>query len=75
MDEDDRRQKKKNYSSGEDFWKALQNFFDLHYRPPKVNESVVNELVKRYRRLHSEEFAPPKPPRRGFLHPDKIASA
>ena len=74
MDEDDRRQKKKNYSSGEDFWKALQNFFDLHYRRPSVDESVVNELVSRYKRKHPEEF-PLKPPRKGLPHPDKNATA
>jgi hypothetical protein len=53
---DDDNQNKKGYSSQEDFWENLQNFFDLHYRPPKVNESVVNELVKRYKRNHPDEF-------------------
>ena len=74
MDEDDRRQKKKNYSSGEDFWKALQNFFDVHYRPPKVDESVVSELVSCYKRKHPEEF-PLKRRRKGFPHPEKNATA
>lgn len=68
------KQKKKDYSSDTDFWGILQRFFDLHYRPPKVNESEVNELVKRYKRNHPEEF-PHKPPRNGFPHPDKNATA
>jgi len=48
--------KKKRYHSDEEFWKDLQRFFDLHYRPPKVNEAVVNELVRRYKQKHPEEF-------------------
>lgn len=72
---DDDNQNKKGYSSHEDFWENLQNFFDLHYRPPKVNETVVNELVKRYKQKHPEEFRPPNPPKKGFLHPDKNATA
>jgi hypothetical protein len=71
---DDDNQNKKGYSPHEDFWGSLQRFFDLHYRPPKVNESEVNELVKRYKRNHPEEF-PSKSPRKGFLHPDKNATA
>ncbi len=63
-------QNKKSYSSHEDFWESLQKYFDLHYRPPKVNESVVKELVKRYKRNHPEDFPPPKPPKKGFPHPD-----
>ena len=74
MDGDGRKQRKRHYSSGEDFWKALQNFFDLHYHRPPVNESVVSELVSRYRRKHPEEF-PSNPPRKGFPHPDKNATA
>ena len=74
MDDDDQGEKKRNYSSGEDFWKALQNFFNLHYRPPKVDDSVVNKLVSRYKRKYPEEF-PFKPRRKGFPHPDKNASA
>ena len=74
MDDTDRKQKKRDYSSGEDFWKALQNFFDLHYRRPPVDESVVSELVSRYKRKHPEEFSL-KPRRKSFPHPDKNASA
>lgn len=48
--------KNKRYSSDEEFWKDLQRFFDLHYRPPKVNETVVNELVRDYKQKHPEEF-------------------
>jgi len=70
MDDDGRKQKKRNRSSDVDFWESLHRFFDLHYRPPKVNESVVNELVRRYKRNHPEEF-PSKSPRKGFPHPDK----
>jgi len=53
---DDDGQNKKGYSSTEDFWETLQKYFDLHYRRPKVNESVVSELVKRYKQRHPEEF-------------------
>lgn len=67
--------KKKSYSSDEDFWETLQKYFDLHYRPPKVNRSEVSRLKELYRQRHPEEFAPPKPPRKGFLHPDKNATA
>ena len=45
------------------------------YSRPKVNESVVQELIRRYKRNHPEEFPPPRPPRKGFLHPDKNANA
>ena len=74
MDDDGQRQKKRDRSSDVDFWGSLQRFFDLHYRPPKVNESEVNEVVSRYKRNHPEEF-PLKSPRKGFSHPDKNATA
>lgn len=53
---DDDKQNKKGYSSQEDFWEHLQKSFDLHYCPPKINRSEVNELVKRYKQKHPEEF-------------------
>ena len=62
MDEHDQNQKKKSRSSQEDFWETLQKFFDLHYRPPKVNRSVVNELVRRYKKNYPEEFQKPQKP-------------
>jgi hypothetical protein len=30
------------------------------YSPTKVNESVVNELIKRYKQKHPEEFPNPR---------------
>ena len=32
------------------------------YSRPKVNESVVNELVRRYKRNYPEEFQKPQKP-------------
>lgn len=54
---DDDNQNKKSPSSHEDFWENLQNFFDLHYCPPKVNELEVNELMRRYKKNHPGEFS------------------
>ena len=42
--------------------------------PPTANRAVVEKLKELYRQRHQKEF-PLKPPKKGFPHPDKNATA